>query len=158
MEELLNSIEKSLESKNWYAALVVALILPDICGKIDNPNKCSRERYEIWFDKYMRKYYVAAMHGGDCYAIICAALHEFSEDLTTHKARELVDKYKFVTPDDIHFACISTIGGKGEPETITINIVDFCNKISACVKEWLAKSGFNERISSNFIRIQNYVK
>lgn len=53
MRELIASMEKSLENKNWYAALVIALIIPDICGKIDNPKKSPTARYPIWYDNML---------------------------------------------------------------------------------------------------------
>lgn len=41
MQSFLDSIKLSLETKNWYAALAVALTIPDICGSIANPKEHS---------------------------------------------------------------------------------------------------------------------
>ena len=103
MEELISSIEKSLEFENWNATLAVALIISDICGKIDEPKeKSSKVRYVKWFDQYIKRSFwlqescgSAMMSGGDCYAIRCAFLHEFSDNLEGHKARRILSSYKF---------------------------------------------------------------
>lgn len=33
-----NAVKNSLEQENWYSALTLALTLPDICGKLENPD------------------------------------------------------------------------------------------------------------------------
>jgi hypothetical protein len=45
MKNILNSIENSLQNKNWYSAFVLSLILPDICGKLEDTGKISSKRY-----------------------------------------------------------------------------------------------------------------
>lgn len=58
MKDFTESLKKSLDDKNWYAALFIALSLPDICGKIDNPGeKSSQKRYAAWFKEYIEHKY-----------------------------------------------------------------------------------------------------
>ena len=37
MERFTNAVIKSLATENWYSALSLALTLPDICGKVEQP-------------------------------------------------------------------------------------------------------------------------
>lgn len=158
LKELIISIEKSLESKNWHAALAVALILPDICGKIDTPDKHSRRRYEIWFDKYVKKFYMiqesigsAMISGGDCYAIRCALLHEFSDDLTEHKARNILNQYKFYSPDsgmNVH-----RIKEQGNGFLLEIRVDEFCNTICYGVSGWLNELHASGKDISTLVKI-----
>jgi len=37
MKQLITSIESSIKNENWHAAILVALTLPDIAGKIEYP-------------------------------------------------------------------------------------------------------------------------
>jgi len=54
---LLNDIKKSLDSENYFAALALILILPDLCGKAEFPEvKSSSKRYKDWYDLYIGKY------------------------------------------------------------------------------------------------------
>ncbi|ARK08836.1 hypothetical protein A6C57_00120 [Fibrella sp. ES10-3-2-2] len=53
MHHLIDSVQKSLTTGNWYAALSLSLTLPDIAGKVDSPNAPSGRRYADWFDTYV---------------------------------------------------------------------------------------------------------
>ena len=44
MRHFISAVNKSLENENWYAALFIALTLPDICGKIQYPYLNSSEK------------------------------------------------------------------------------------------------------------------
>ena len=45
---LIKEIKKSLESGNYLSALIVALTIPDICGKILYPKETNGKRYKKW--------------------------------------------------------------------------------------------------------------
>ena len=45
MRNFTNVFDKSLATENWYAALALALVIPDICGRLENPEMGSGERY-----------------------------------------------------------------------------------------------------------------
>jgi len=85
MNRFTNSIEKSLENENWYAALSLALTLPDICANVSSPATGSKVRYVSWFNQYMLSKYTRQVGadksehvflcGEDCYALRCALLH-----------------------------------------------------------------------------------
>ncbi len=57
MERFTNAIEKSLQDCNWYAALSLALALPDICANVCYPNEGSKKRYVDWYNQYMLSKY-----------------------------------------------------------------------------------------------------
>lgn len=91
---LINEIKKSLESGNYLSALIVALTIPDICGKILYPNDRNGQRYKKWFDKYIGDYKNSPIYknlpecigwtkmtGDAFYELRCAILHEGSDDI-----------------------------------------------------------------------------
>jgi len=108
MEHLINSVKQSIENKNWYGALTLVLILPDIAGKIEHPNYGSGKRYADWFDKYILDNYKANigpdgiehifLSGNDCYALRCAYLHEGKSDIVKQRARDVLDDFEFLIP------------------------------------------------------------
>ena len=51
IDKYVEDIRSSLENKQYYAALSLALTLPDICGSVEFPNKEIHERYIGWYDK-----------------------------------------------------------------------------------------------------------
>lgn len=57
MERFTNSISKSLEAENWFAALFMTLALPDICGALEEPNRPVGERYKDWFNRFLKPRY-----------------------------------------------------------------------------------------------------
>ena len=100
MNNLTHALESAIEQKNWYAAVMLALTLPDICGKIEYPEDHSGARYKKWCEKYLEPKYThqvgpaqmekihTFLSGSDCYALRCALLHEGSDDITEQGARE----------------------------------------------------------------------
>lgn len=140
MERFTRAIEKSVESENWYAALMLALTMPDICGQISYPDLRgsgnSKKRYIKWFDIYMLHHYESPFHGegfvfmsgGDCYALRCALLHEGRDDITSQKARrEVLSKITFSTTGS-HRAMIEDL--------LILNLQEFCLEICQGVKSW----------------------
>ena len=85
MDRFTRGVENAVASANWYAALALALVLPDICGKLASPTQASSTRYAGWFDRFVRPRYTRGigpartphvfLSGDDCYALRCAYLH-----------------------------------------------------------------------------------
>ncbi len=64
MLALCDSIDLAISNENWYAALLAALTLPDICGAIEYPqfkkvktNGIITNRYTKWFDDFVGEDY-----------------------------------------------------------------------------------------------------
>lgn len=135
MERFIQAIEKSIESENWYSALTLALTLPDICGRLNDPKSGSQKRFEEWFNKYVRHHYESPFHGegftflsgADCYALRCAFLHEGRDDVTRQRAREVVSRFAFSTTGS-HKCMFETI--------LLLNHQLFCAEICEGVRAW----------------------
>ena len=141
MRQFIQAIEISLNTQNWYSALALALTLPDICGKIDSPDLKTRLRYPKWFNEYVgEKYKVVKpdgethifMTGNDCYALRCAFLHEGSNNVSEHGAREkITEKFVLMYSQGISIHCC-TYQGK-----IALMLPNFCNDIIDGVEKWM---------------------
>lgn len=153
IENFLKSIGKSIETENYYAALGIALAMPDICGKLEFPAKSSKIRYKEFFDKYMSEFYKSSttvhLSSSDCYALRCSFLHEASDNIIQQNAKEILSKFKFITLP-IHNLLINN-------EILCLNVNNFCTDIIFCVDRWLndVKNNIDvqNRISS-LIRIE----
>ena len=119
IDRYLDSIIKSLESKNWYAALFTALAIPDICGDLEQPSeKSSRVRYVNWYNKYMLPQYSVTMpslrephvflSGDDCYALRCSLLHQGTGDIGKQKVSTTLESVRFNEPSDEGGGCTVT--------------------------------------------------
>jgi len=139
MIELVDAVRLSVESKNWFAALFLAITLPDVCGKLESPQAESRKRYEDWFNRYLSRKYamlidgypVVFMAAGDVYAIRCALLHEGSDDVSEQRARETLEKFHFTSSAQKGMYRIGSERG-----FLGLNVAHFCKDICAGVEAW----------------------
>ena len=56
LNHLIDEINKSLEHECYFAALSLALTLPDICGKAQYPNASNANRYIKWYNEHVGQY------------------------------------------------------------------------------------------------------
>lgn len=58
MQRFVDSIRKSVNDKNWFAAIFMALAMPDVCGSLETPGTGNvGERYRRWFNIYLKDKY-----------------------------------------------------------------------------------------------------
>jgi hypothetical protein len=107
MDGFLHGLERSLAERNWHAALVMSLTLPDICVKAsDLSQKTTGAKYAAWFNEFVGPQYTRPvagkdhvfLSGRDCYALRSALLHEGSDAISSQKIRETLDRFHFCTP------------------------------------------------------------
>lgn len=109
MKSIIASVELSLQTENWYSALIVALTLPDIAGKIEYPDESSSsKRYANWFERYCGSKYIfevpstkfetLSLSGFGCYALKCAFLHEEKSEVSDEKKRQVSEDFVFIAP------------------------------------------------------------
>lgn len=154
MKELVDSVLSSLKNKNWYSALIVSLILPDICGKIQYPNKRSQERYTEWFNHYLIDIYKGFLTANDCYALRCSYLHEGSDIIIEQRAREILDSIVFTTTPS-HRNYVNLGGNK----YLQLNVEKFCTDICIGVSKWLHDVADDSTIQgriSKLLKIYNF--
>jgi hypothetical protein len=106
MEAFFAAIEQAIAGRNWYAALVLSLIMPDICGKAMYGGGVG-ERYKKWFDAYLAHNYAhpigaerelhVFMTGEDLYLLRCALLHAGS-DVIRSDVDDALTRFVFVEP------------------------------------------------------------
>jgi hypothetical protein len=136
VERFIVSINKSLQTENWYAALSMALTAPDICGWLKNPNTGSQKRYESWFDQYLLSKYKSPFHGSDftlltgsdCYALRCAYLHEGTDDVQRQRASDAVTRFAFTTAGS-HKCKFDSV--------LLLDVRAFCTDVCAGVQSWI---------------------
>ncbi|MGY8705125.1 hypothetical protein RAD16_05200 [Bradyrhizobium sp. 18BD] len=146
MISFIQAARKAVDDQNWYAALALALTLPDIAASLENADgKTSGKRFAAWFDKWMPAYSVGReklvtgrrieippfMKGADCYALRCAVLHNGTDDVEEQRARETLKKFDF------------TFGGEGvhvhrnrNGETLQLEVGPFVTEICDACEQW----------------------
>lgn len=156
MEKFIDALIKNLNAENWYGALFIALALPDICGKIENPNDNSGPRYRAWCEKYLVPKYThrvgtldqghehVFLSAADCYALRCSYLHEGGDDITTQIARQALDRFLFVYPPES-----GTIHCNQSNQTLQLQVDIFCKDMCDGVKQWLEDNKENQDVQNN---------
>ena len=159
MKHLTDSIELSLKTENWYSAISVALMLPDICCKATDGEKTNGKKYAQWFNEFVGEYYRTSysearlaqveqhapeifekirhqtkLSGNDCYALRCAFLHEGSGEITHQNARNILDRIVFIKPNSK-----MVIHGMITNEGLKLHIDIFCEDIVSGVENWKSK-------------------
>lgn len=142
MQNFINALQKNIAEKNWYSVLFTCLTLPDICGKIDEPDAGSKARSVNWFNKYIQPIYTTRfngdsedhifLHGEDFYALRCAYLHEGSDDITTQRARKILNNFKFVVAPQGWVIHRNQVG-----QTLQLQIDIFGEEIISGLETWL---------------------
>ena len=154
MQHLVDAVRQSIADSNWYAALTVALTLPDIAARLDGRSGRSGERYVSWFNDYLLKKYTVAysptessvfLNGKDCYALRCAFIHEGDFEITSQPIRNVLNDFKFVMPS----------GGSRHNNlydmsnvSLELQVDNFCGEICDAVEEWLAANLSNQSIAA----------
>lgn len=158
MRQFTEAITESLVSENWYAALFMALTMPDICRSLEDSNperKLERGElgrlYGAWFDRYLSDKYSSGsfeetrFYGKDCWSYRCKCLHQGidAED------QKRLKKFVFSPPPNV---------GRGEihrnfiNDRLQLQIDIFCIDMVVAVERWLrdveGDTAIQQRINS----------
>lgn len=147
MERFVASINQSLQTQNWYAALSMSLTVPDISGWLVDPKLGSQKRYEAWFDKYMLSRYKSEFHGpsftflsgSDCYALRCAYLHEGTDDVQRQRAKDAVARFAFTTAGS-HCCKFNSV--------LLLDVRAFCSDVCSGIQAWVTDYGKVEEVQN----------
>ncbi|MGX9522024.1 hypothetical protein ACWX0P_24985 [Vibrio mediterranei] len=141
MKHFTDSVRKSLKREDWYAALLTALTLPDICGRLENPQKQPRARYQKWYQIWVSSQLaektnkqtrtILQLRGEELYALRCAFFHETGSGLEMSKSLKMVKKYRFVTPE-----AYRTLDESSIKEQMAIPIDTICLALATATDAW----------------------
>lgn len=152
VNRIIEEIQKSLEQENYIAALTMALTLPDICGKAEEPSeKKVGNRYKRWYKKHVAFYdEPASLYSADMpylseeiiYQLRNSLLHQGTPNVDGSRIEEeqcKVDKF-ILFVDDPYDSGLSTVSyGKGMKivnRKLEVNLVLTCNRICRAAKEY----------------------
>lgn len=142
MFNFIQAVRQSILTKNWYAALLITLTLPDICSKLEFPSIITSKRYIDWFNKYMLKKYSSKVEhnfrlhvflsGNDCYALRCSFLHEGNDIIQDQCAHQSLESFYFLAPNDRLRAHRNQSNNK-----LQLQVDIFCEDMCLAVEEWI---------------------
>jgi hypothetical protein len=107
MKRFTDSGRKAIQENNLYAALSLALMIPDICGSLEDPGTGkSQLRYKRWFNNWAASEFTKQINGKqevfmtaeDCFQLRCSLIHSGSAEIEQGKGSWL-DRFVFVGKD-----------------------------------------------------------
>ena len=142
MRNFIEATKAAVAAGNWYAALTIALTMPDICGRLEDPSKGSQARFVGWYDRYLLKCYQfevgssQMLHtflcGSDCYALRCAFLHQGEFGIDDQSARQALEHFHFTAPRPGSFIHMNQYD-----MALQLQVDRFCLDVCDGVEQWL---------------------
>lgn len=152
--KLIEDIEKALDHDCYFAALALALTLPDICGKVEFPNYKHTQRYIEWFNKYIAVteqcpdyQYVPYLTGKIVHKLRCAILHEGNPNISEKEGKDecfQIDQFVLIREkknafdiygDSAHMSWYTDGTSEGKTKCVyKMNIRRLCLILCSCAK------------------------
>lgn len=159
VDRLLADLEKSLDNDCYFAALSLALALPDICGRAEYPelSSYSKKRYIKWFDEYIGQYEIPPkqnendedmpyLSGEVIYQLRCSLLHQGTPNIDKGNIiaeENKIDHFSLVVQKkndfDAYCDAASVCRNNESPDkerSYRINVRRFCLNVSRVVKSY----------------------
>lgn len=147
IEKIISDCEQAIEHGLYFAALNLALTLPDICAKAKYPNETSnRTRYIAWYDEYIGQYEkhpnlpgsdteLAYPSGSVIYNLRCSMLHQGNPSIDEKCP---IDRFSLVyeTKKPIHMCAGDMSGSSPMGKELKLSINVLCWKICTVVKKY----------------------
>jgi hypothetical protein len=149
MKRFTDAGRKAIEGDNLYAALCLALMIPDICGSLEDPGPGkSQKRYERWFTTWALPKFQSGDHtyltASDCYQLRCSLIHSGSGEINQNK-RDILDYFAFFDKSVGIHLLLSTgnrINGVEQPGYLQMRADLFSADMFKSADEWdLASMG-----------------
>lgn len=135
----------AIEQENFYAALITALTIPDICVALEHGNTTGKE-YAKWFDSNLD--YKNFLSGNDCYALRCSVLHQGTDDITEQRMREVLEHYIFLTKGSHRILFKNCIFNGVNKSFLQLNVTTFCIDICTAAEVWIKNNTNNSSIQN----------
>lgn len=144
LQRLIDDMNKALSANCYLAALSIALMLPDICGKAEYPDLKVGERYKAWYEEFVGKYEIPPvpegwpddtkmpyLSGEVVYSLRNFFLHQGTPNIEPQKIKaeeNKIDKFALVIESKNEFDIYSDASGiwNGSIRTYRVNVRRLC--------------------------------
>lgn len=141
MNRFTNAGRSAVESGNLYAALTLALVVPDVCSQLETPKEKVGDRYRRWFRRWAEPRFTAHigpertrtifLSAQDCYLLRCSLLHAGSAELEAANAK--IRKFIFCAPAvGAHMNLLNI----NSTQYLQLRADDFCNDLFDAAEKW----------------------
>ena len=148
MKRFTDAGRKAVADQNFYAALSLALMMPDICASIEDPGPGkSRNCYVRWCKKWVEPKFSRSLpvvgemlflSAEDCYQLRCSLIHSGTADVEESKRDTLHTCEFFDDTAASHLNRVSEtiIGGVKQPNWLQLKASKFSETMFEAADEW----------------------
>lgn len=142
LSDFVAAARAALSDSNWYAAIALAMSLPDICASIDRPGPgISRDRYAEWWTQRVAGWFWikpdpgeewtahSLLTGNDAYFLRCAFLH--SGTGTPDDRRRVKERFRFMLSPSRSY------GQSRDEREVSLNVSYLVEAVCQGVEQWL---------------------
>jgi hypothetical protein len=154
LASVLADIQKAIEARLYYPALLTALTVPDICAALalDNSIFVKEKHYVDFVDKYAAPRQLG-LTGLECYRLRGGVVHRANmvgnpKFNSTHVVFSLPE-----TNPKIHGLSIESGPNKGA----MLDLLSFCNAMDAAAKAWYEDHQNDAKVASNMKNLLRYI-
>jgi hypothetical protein len=155
----------AIEAKNQYAALSLALMIPDICGSLEDPGTGkSQKRYENWFKKWAEPKFTGGgkiyLSASDCFQLRCSLIHSGSAQIAARK-RDVIERIEFFDdtgPAHQVWFQGNVVNGVRQPSVLVLIASRFSTTMFDAADEWDEASTNQQNIQKskeNLLKIRS---
>lgn len=163
----IDAISQCLGAQNWYAALTLALTLPDICASLDSSSDSkNKERYVGWCRRWIEPLFTHGigpnrtpkvfLSAEDFYQARNSILHSGSNEIAEKRRTELDGFEFFESGGHCNWIGKGMLNGSPTPSYLQLRVDAFCETVLTAVKRWNAEIGQTPEImdkKQNMLRI-----
>lgn len=137
MISIVNELKQATKNNLWAIALNMALLLPEICTKLESlDGKSNGKKYISWFDTYCTPRFNGTLGGTDIYATRCNSIDHTPQ-------RSGFDKIVFQLPGE------GTIHNRVIDSKLIINLAVFADIVVEGYESWWAEHRENLLVRRN---------
>jgi hypothetical protein len=161
LERVLEEIHRAFQAKLYYAALTIALTLPDICVglTLDDEDFVKKQHYVGFVEQYAPidltgKRRSIGMTGEDCYHIRCGLIHRGN---AAGNPFFDVTHVIFTTPETgrtFHGFGMHTADDSGR--AAFFDVESFCAAMEDAVRRWYLANRTNPKVQANLSRMLSH--
>lgn len=148
LDVLLGNVHACLDGGMYYAALVVALTIPEICAALEaEGGRGNSERYKKWYRDYLADLY-PYLTDDDCYSLRCSVLHQGK----LGRPGMQYSRVLFTVPNAENNVFHNNVWN----DALNLDVVLFCNDVSEAAKRWYAAKHDDPHVVANLPNLVRY--
>lgn len=150
LERMLLEIHHTIKRKNYYAALVVTLTIPEVCAALtlDKNSFVKEVHYTDWVEKYISG---IGMSAKDCWRLRGGVIHR--ADFSGHPYSEFTRVVFGVRRSNaVHALHVR----RGDEKIAYVSLHDFCDEMTKGALLWLEEHRSDQRVLENMQRLVAY--